>query len=141
MEQFFQFVIEHWFLWAAFVILIVLLILNELRTNVGGVTKVSPQNATHLINREKAVVIDIRDQAVFQDGHITGAVNIPLKNFSDQKNKLQKYKKRPIILVDVQGQQAAKVGAQIVKDGFDNVCFLQGGIVAWRNASLPLIKG
>jgi rhodanese-related sulfurtransferase len=140
MQQFLQFVINHWFLWSVLSIFVALLIYHEINANAGGGRKISPQDAVQLMNREKAVLIDLRDQTNFENGHVTGAINIPLKHLSEKNDKMQKYKKRPIILMCIQGQHAAKACAQLVKQGYEKVYFIGGGIGAWRSASLPLIK-
>ncbi|MEM1243337.1 MAG: rhodanese-like domain-containing protein [Pseudomonadota bacterium] len=140
MEQFFQFVGNHWFLWSVLVILIALFILQELQSQRSVGKRLSAQDAINLINRQNALVVDVRDKTNFLDGHVIGALNLPLKNLDKSDKKLQKYKKKPIVVMDVNGQAAVKACGQLTKDGYENVNYLNGGIRSWRQAGLPLIK-
>ncbi len=105
-----------------------------------GVRKLSPMDATRLINHEDAVIIDVRTDGEFRQGHIVNAVNIPESQLGDRLGKLGKYRGRPVITTCRAGQISVKAGSRLVADGFEQVYSLNGGILAWEGASLPLTK-
>ena len=105
-----------------------------------GVRKLSPMDATRLINHEDAVIIDVRTDGEFRQGHIVNAVNIPESQLGDRLGKLGKYRGRPVITTCRTGQISVKAGSRLVADGFEQVYNLNGGILAWEGASLPLTK-
>ena len=105
-----------------------------------GVRKLSPTDATRLINHEDAVVIDVRSDGEFRQGHIVNALNIPDSELADRLGRLNKYRGRPVITACRTGQISVKSGGKLVADGFEKVYSLNGGILAWEGASLPLTK-
>jgi len=135
-----QFVIRHWALVSAFVIVLILLLLEEADAQVGGANQVSITEATNLMNHEKAVVIDLRDADAFKLGHIIGAKHFFEADLDDNKVKIEKFAKKPIIFVDTNGTKAAKVAARFKKAGLDSVRVLKGGMNAWLGADMPTVK-
>ncbi|HSU76183.1 MAG TPA: rhodanese-like domain-containing protein [Burkholderiales bacterium] len=102
---------------------------------------VNPAQATHLINREDAVILDVRDPAEFAAGHVLGARNVPLARLDAPAPDLLKRKERPVIVYcDGRGDRAGKAAAALKKAGFTRVTHLSGGIKAWQDAGLPLEK-
>ncbi len=140
MEQLPEFFSNHSSLTMAFVVILGLLIWTLWQTAGRGLKKLSPMDATRLINREDAVVLDVRPDGEFTQGHIVNAVNIPQKSIQDQLAKLDKYRGRPIITACRNGQSATGVGNTLRKNGFDPVYNLAGGLIAWEGANLPLVK-
>ncbi len=106
----------------------------------GGGRRLSPSDATRLINHEDAVIVDVRPDAEFGQGHILNAVHIPEAKLSDQLGKLRKYKQRPIITTCRTGQLSMRASNVLRKNGFENVYNLAGGLAAWEGANLPLTK-
>lgn len=137
--QLFEFITNHWPLVATFVALLLLLIFSEMRSKLTGATKVSPQQATLLINKEDALVIDLRDDAAYQKGHIISAKNVLPANLLTY-NKLPS-KDKPVLLTCQSGYQSAALGRQLRKQGFEHVYYLAGGIDNWINSGLLLTKG
>lgn len=140
MEHFIQFVINHWILWLALVAIVVMLIVEETSANIKGVNKINTQQATDLINHENALVVDVREEIEFKEGHIISSMNIPFNGFENNINKLIKYKNKPIILVDNNGQISIKAGAILRKQEFEKLYTLTGGIIGWKRGGLPLMK-
>ena len=139
MPQFVEFVVNHWVLSVTFVALLSLLIWTSF-AHAGGARKISPLDATRLINSENAIVLDVRGDGEFGEGHIVNALHIPQGSLKDRLDKLEKYKKRPIISTCRTGHQSASACSLLRKNGFEKVYSLSGGILAWQNASLPLTK-
>ena len=102
----------------------------------GGVT---PAAAVQLMNKEKAVVIDVCSAEEFAAGHVAGAKHIPLADLATAKG-LPGNKKLPIVVVCASGQRSAKAAAELKKLGHENVQSLAGGLKAWREANLPIEK-
>lgn len=141
MDHFSQFIGNHVLLCSAFAVVLFLIFFVEARIAGGNGNHLTPQSVTQAINRENAVVIDIRDTSSFREGHIVGSVNIPMADWATQEKKLDKYHGKPIILVDAVGQKVQMYRAKLLKSGFENVKILAGGINGWRAASLPIVKG
>jgi rhodanese-related sulfurtransferase len=99
---------------------------------------VSAAEATHLINREDALVIDVRDPGEYGAGHILGAKNVPLSRLDD--GELAKRKERPVIVYCDGGDRSSKAMAAFKKQGFTRVANLSGGLRAWQQAGLPVEK-
>jgi len=109
------------------------------RRTTGG-PYVTPQQATHLINREDATVVDVRDPGEYGTGHILGAKNVPLARIEDGANDLAKRKEKPVIVYCDTGARGSKAIAALKKQGFARVSNLNGGIGAWQQAGLPVEK-
>lgn len=131
-----EFATRHYVLSGAFVVLLVLLIVTELRR--GGRT-VSNRELTALVNGEQGVVIDVRAPKDFAGGHIVGALNIPLDKLAARQGELEKYRGKTLIVVDAIGQHAGSASRDLKKAGFDAVK-LSGGIGNWRADNLPVVK-
>ncbi len=140
MQQFIEFATRHWELCAAFLVVLVVWVVLELRNKLMGITEHSPHEVTMLINRHEAVVLDVRDNTQFNNGHIISSINIPLAELDTKLNQLAKYKAQPIILVYPIGESAAKIGALLQNNGIEKVSSLKGGIAAWQSNGLPLVK-
>ena len=93
-----------------------------------------------MVNSEKAVVIDIREQKEVADGKLPGALHIPLSQLKERLAELDRYKERPLIAYDARGQRTLSAAATLARAGFKNLHGLHGGIKAWRDAGLPLEK-
>ncbi len=140
MERLLEFISNHSSLAMAFVVILGLLIWTLWQGAGRGLKKLSPADATLLINREDAVILDVRSDGEFNQGHIVNAVNIPQKSVQEQLSKLNKYRNRPIITACRNGQAASGVGNTLRKNGFEQVYNLAGGLIAWEGANLPLVK-
>ena len=137
MDKFFQFIVNHPFLVGTFVLLLALFIRNETRR---GGHSVSVQQLVDLVNREGAIVLDVRDKKEFQAGHIVDAISIPFATLESRVEELKKYKDKPIIVTCKMGQHAGAAGTLLRKQGFENVSRLTGGMAEWLNQNLPVIK-
>ena len=100
----------------------------------------NPAEAVGLMNREKAVVVDVCEPGEFAAGHITGARNVPLAQLEAQLSGVVKNKATPVILVCQAGARSARAMAVARKLGYENVHSLAGGLKAWQAASMPVSK-
>jgi len=141
MEQLFQFVGNHPTLFLAFGAVGGVLLWSFFGEQLQGIQSLQPQEATLLINHEDAVVLDVREDTEFLQGHIINSVHIPLGSLSDKIMRLEKYRGRPIILSCATGSRSASAYHRLKKLGFERVYNLRGGLMAWQGASFPLAKG
>jgi len=106
-----------------------------------GGPSVSPSQATQLINREDALVIDVREPGEYGAGHILGAKNLPLSRVDSGGAELApKRKDRPLILYCDTGNRSGKAAAALKAQGYTRVLNLSGGMGAWQQAGLPVEK-
>ncbi len=136
MDRLFEFVGNHWWLvgiWAAF--LIALFMDNSKRSG----KAVSPAEATLMINKENALVLDIRDKKDFSAGHLANAMNIPFTSLASRLDELNAHKERPVILVCKTGQTVSVAGKMLREKGF-NAVRMSGGMMEWTNLNLPVVR-
>ena len=110
-----------------------------LRKGTGG-PWVNTLQATQLMNRDDALVVDLRPAAEYAKGHILGARNIPLPELERRAGELDKHKAKPVIVHCGDGNRAGGGAALLRKGGFANVVNLSGGYAAWQQAGLPVEK-
>lgn len=101
----------------------------------------NPGQATLLINREDALVIDVRSPAEFAAGHLPEARNIPLDKLAERQAELDKLKDKPLLVCCASGMRSAKACGELKKAGFARLYNLDGGIDAWVGAGYPIKKG
>ncbi len=133
-----EFATRHWWLVALFFIILAMIIVYEIK-NAANSNKTSPAQATLLMNREDAVILDIRNKESFEISHIINAIHIDANDIADNLKKLQKNKDKPIIICCQYGQDSVKVAATLKSNGFEKVHILAGGINAWQGANLPTV--
>ena len=106
-----------------------------------GAASVGTAEAVRLMNREKAVLIDVSEPAEFANGHAGGARNVPFGQLAGANNKaLPSNKALPLVLVCPTGARASRAVALLKQAGYENVRSLAGGLTAWREANLPVEK-
>lgn len=132
------FVVENWWLILVALASGTMLFMPALR---GAATAgLSPSQAVQMINREKAVVIDVCETDEFAAGHLGNAKNIPLSLLEEKLPAAVKNKALPLILVCQSGARSGRAVAIARKLGYAKVQSLAGGLGAWRSASLPVEK-
>ncbi|MCK6391491.1 MAG: rhodanese-like domain-containing protein, partial [Azonexus sp.] len=102
---------------------------------------VSPAEATRLINRENALVLDVREPDEFAAGHIPDAINIPVAKLAERIQELDKFRSRPLVVCCLSGMRAGRACSELKKQGFEQLNNLSGGIDAWIGANYPVKKG
>ncbi|MEO8401877.1 MAG: rhodanese-like domain-containing protein [Gammaproteobacteria bacterium] len=122
------------------IVLVILVIVEFIKIKRGG-NRLTPAKMTQLINHEKAVIIDVRAQDAFLSGHIVGAISLPLSDIKNKMKKIEKFKSQPVVIICAAGTESSRAAAILTQEGFNNVQTLNGGIRAWRDAELPLVKG
>lgn len=141
MDQLIEFAGNNPILSAVWAGLVVALVYSFVSGALSKVKELSTHEATILMNKDDAYVLDIRPAAEFKKGHILGAKQLKpeLINQADFKS-LENTKDKPIVVVCAMGMTAKKTANAMIKAGFPNVSVLKGGMNAWQGASLPVSK-
>lgn len=140
MEQLFEFLVNHWALSLALVVIVVLIIRMEMGWSFSSIPALTPSELVAKINRESAVVLDIRPQERFDDGHIVNSQHFVVAEMDKKIKKLNKFKSKPIVVVCEKGISCQKVAKDIAGQGFEDVYYLKSGITGWKDAQMPLSK-
>ena len=101
---------------------------------------ISTLQATLLINQQNALVLDAREAAEYEKGHMLNARNIALGELQTRAAEIEKHKAKPVIVVCDNDNRSGRAATALRKLGFEQVFTLSGGIGAWRQAGLPLEK-
>ncbi|MEO8152244.1 MAG: rhodanese-like domain-containing protein [Rhizobacter sp.] len=133
-----KFLVDNWYLIVTALVTGGLLLWPRLR---GGnqMGAVSTAEAVQLINRERAVVIDVSEPAEYAAGHAGGAKNVPFGSL-ESTSDLPKNKALPLVLMCPSGARASRAVGILRKLGFENARALAGGLKGWRDANLPVEK-
>lgn len=110
-----------------------------IRRGTGG-PRVNTLEATLMMNKEGAGLVDLRDDADFAKGHVLNAVNIPMAQLESRLGELSKFKDKPLIVYCDAGNRSGAALVILKKNGFDKAFNLGGGMAAWQQAGLPLEK-
>jgi rhodanese-related sulfurtransferase len=133
-----KFLIDNWYLILAAVVSGGMLLWPLLQRG-SGAGKLTTSEAVMLINREKAVLIDVSEPREFASGHAAGAKNVPLGGL-ETSSELPKNKALPLVVLCPTGSRASRAVAILRKLGYQNSRALAGGLAAWREANLPIEK-
>ncbi|WP_445946781.1 rhodanese-like domain-containing protein [Shewanella sp.] len=117
------------------------LVISVIKAGTSKVKNISHQELTQLVNKQNAKVVDVRAKEDFRKGHIIDGLNISLAEIkNNQLSALEKYKANPIILVCKTGMTSSQAAQLLVKQGFEDIHNLKGGMDEWQAANLPLVK-
>ncbi|KOC87994.1 rhodanese-like domain-containing protein [Winslowiella iniecta] len=142
MQEIMQFASNHPILSLAWVALLVLVIVTTVKGMFSKVKTISRGEATRQINKEDAVVVDVRSRDDYRKGHISGAIHIAAADIKKGSfAELEKHKAQPVIVVDATGTSAAESAAQLNAAGFAQVSVLKEGVSGWSGDNLPLVRG
>ena len=134
-----NFFVENWLLILLAFVSGGMLVWPMVQRSSGGGSAVSASEAVRLINREKAVLIDVCEPGEYATGHAIGARNVPLGQLDGAK-ALPSNKALPVVLICASGARSARGAAQLRKAGYDKAVTVAGGNAAWRDAQLPMEK-
>lgn len=132
-----KFIVDNWMLIVVALSSGGMLLWPVIQSSGGGLTA---EGAVQLINREKAVVVDVCEAEEFAVGHVGGAKNIPLNSLEEKLAAAVKNKTLPLILVCQTGARSARAVAIAKKLGYEQAQSMAGGLKSWRTANLPLEK-
>jgi len=118
-------------LWFMFLYMIV-------NSYVKGVWDRTPQQVVQLMNNEDSIILDVRENNEYKDGHIIDSIHIPMSEVKNRLSELEKYKDSQVIVSCRSGHRSSRTCALLKKSGFNNIFNLHGGILAWENDKLPI---
>lgn len=137
MDRLIEFATNHYYLIAAWGLTLAMLLWTEKRKSGRSV---SPAEATRMINKEGAAILDIRSRKEWDTGHITGATHIPLVDLDRRLGELKIAKDSPVIVVCNLGQTAGAATKKLKSAGYTAAVRLSGGMTEWRGANMPVVK-
>lgn len=141
MDQIIEFAGNNVILAGVWVALVLAIIYSFVAGSLSPIKEIGTHEATMLMNKDDAIVVDIRPPAEFKKGHILGAKQLKSEQITKADfTSLEKHKGKPIIVVCAMGMTAKKTASSMLKSGFDNVSVLKGGMNTWQGASLPVAK-
>ena len=117
----------------------ILLLWPWLTTKVSGAVTLTPLEAVQMMNRNKGLLVDVRDAAELQQGQVPQALHLPLTELTKRAAELGKNKERPLIFMCQSGKRSVLAGVVARKLGYSAVYSLEGGYPAWVKASMPVV--
>lgn len=134
------FVQNNWMLIAVFLMSGAMLAWPLLQRRFSLVKEVNNAEATQLINRRNAVLLDLREAKEFSGGKLPNAIHIPLSQLAGRVSELAKFVARPVVAYCDIGRRSRTAAGTLEKAGFKEIYTLQGGISAWKKDGLPVEK-
>lgn len=141
LEELLAFFGRHPYLSLGLAGLTVALAYTEIARLFRGYKALRPAELTGLINRDNALVVDLSPSSDFEKGHIIGSKSVAPSQFDPESKLLANVKQLPVVVVCRNGMASAGAAKRLKKAGFEQVYWLDGGVAAWQQADLPLVKG
>jgi|SRR5689334_13296799 len=132
------FIEKNWILILAFVLSGAMLLWPLVQRRLSPMKEVGTLNVTQLINRNNALLLDVREANEFTGGKLPNAVHIPLSQLAARAGEIAKSTARPVVVYCALGKRGRAAGAILANQGFADIYMLQGGLKAWKDAGLPL---
>ncbi|OCG14627.1 rhodanese-like domain-containing protein [Gilliamella sp. wkB292] len=135
------FVKNHLLLSLGWVVLFIAIIVLTIKSKLSKVKIINNAQAINMINKQNAVIVDIRSADSFKKGHVTESHNVlPIDIKNASAKTIDKFKEDLIILIDENGLSSTNIGEILVKQGFLHVYALKDGIAGWNGENLPLVR-
>lgn len=135
-----SFVKDNWWLFVMAVASGIGIIWPTIAKRMSGIPQLGVGDAVILLNRRDPVVLDVRSQGEFANGHLPHARLIPLGELKTRIGELDKFKDRPILVHCATGNRSHNAARLLKAAGFKEVFNMQGGVGAWQQAGMPLEK-
>ncbi|MHB8920623.1 MAG: rhodanese-like domain-containing protein [Halothiobacillus sp.] len=140
MQEFINFLMQHWALSLAALVLTIMLLANEMTRGLQKFRDLSAAELARMIGRENVLLLDVRETDEFRGEHIKGARHMALGTLAAKLGELESHKADQILLYCRSGNRSASAANMLVKAGFPNVGHLAGGIIAWKAESYPVAR-
>ncbi len=140
MGQLIEFIGNHPVPVLAFMATLGLLSFLEYQRLFSGTKALGPFVATQMLNSGEAILVDVRSDGEYKNGHIINARSMPVNNLDKHIHELEKYKEKDIVLYCDTGMRASKAAGKLKKNGFTRLNTIAGGLSAWEKASLPVVS-
>jgi rhodanese-related sulfurtransferase len=135
-----SFVQDNWMLILVFVLSGAMLVWPLFQRRFSAMKEIGTAETTRLINRQNAVLLDLREAKEFEGGRLPNAIHIPLSQLSGRAQELAKHASRPVVTYCATGRRSRMAASALTRAGFKEIYTLGGGIEAWKKDSLPLDK-
>ena len=139
MNDIISFAQQHLFMVVTWLVLLIAIIVNEWLNKSKKAPALSPQHLVDLMNNQNVKVLDIRNHQNFRQGHILNSHNIVWQN--QDINPFKPLQNDSLVIVCQQGNSASQLAEKLQKEGFSKVQILAGGLSAWQQNNLSLVKG
>ncbi|MEX1994602.1 MAG: rhodanese-like domain-containing protein [Steroidobacteraceae bacterium] len=140
MDQLLDYFTNHPLLAGAAVLMTLLVLGYELRQRSVGTIAVAPNDAIRMMNTG-AVLVDLRSANQFKDGHIEGARSVPGDALAADPKALERLAGKTLVLYCDNGATTAAALRTLTRAGVKDVFSLRGGLAAWKQENLPVVKG
>ncbi|KYP95941.1 hypothetical protein BG74_08020 [Sodalis-like endosymbiont of Proechinophthirus fluctus] len=141
MQEIMQFVGNYPILSLVWVVLLGAVIFTTFQSRFSKVGDIARGEAVRLINKEDAVIVDLRKRDDYRKGHIANSLNLAASDIkSGNLGELEKAKGKPVIVVFASGTTSRDPAQNLIKAGFDQVYVLKEGISGWSRENLPLVR-
>ncbi|MDD9805763.1 MAG: rhodanese-like domain-containing protein [Gammaproteobacteria bacterium] len=139
-DDYTMFIADNIFLFGILTALAVMIVSTEMKRLLKKYRDITPAEAVQLINREGAVMLDVRESSELETGRVRNAKFLSASVLPKRMDELDDIRDKPIITFCAHGLKARNICQLLSKRGFPNIYFLKGGIAAWEQANLPLTK-
>ena len=139
-DRLMEFAGNHWLMVSGLFITFILLVQDILDSAFKKHKSITPSQAVLLMNDDNTMVVDVREPSEFSEGHIQGAINIPLAKLNDRSYELEANKNQPIIVTCQSGTRSLAAGKKLTSLGYTQISELRGGMYAWLDQNLPITK-
>ncbi|AOV15858.1 sulfurtransferase [Acidihalobacter aeolianus] len=140
MHEYLDFVVSNPLPFAVLVFILAMIGWTEFSRMTSGVKHLSASEVVQLMNRDDAVILDVRDDAEVREGMIGKSKHIPLSALGQRLAELDKHREKTVIAYCRSGNRSSQACRMLRKAGFQRVVNLRGGMLAWRDANLPVRK-
>jgi len=140
MDRLLDYFTNHPLLAGAAALLTFLVLGYELRQRGTGGATVAPHEAIRMMN-SGAVLVDLRSANQFKDGHIVGARNVPGDQLAADAKALERLAGKSLVLYCDNGATTQAALRTLARAGAKDVFSLRGGLAAWKQENLPVVKG
>ena len=137
--QLVDFITKHWILCTLLVVVLLLFLQQEWQQRSAGTLQITPEQTVQWMNQQQALVIDIRSQTAFAQGHLLGSLHIEQALLEKKIQSLEKYRQRPLIIVCQAGHTAMQAAQLLKQQGF-TALVLGGGLQQWKSNGLPVVQ-
>tara|TARA_R110002096_G_scaffold196928_20_gene379911 strand:+ start:1662 stop:2084 length:423 start_codon:yes stop_codon:yes gene_type:complete len=135
-----EFFTNNIILFVALGIIIALIIRMEIKRAMRGFKDVTPTEAVQLINKQDAIMLDVRESNELSQGSIRDSKHLALSVLKQRVDELKTHAEKPIIAYCKTGNRSSAACEILKKNNFTNVMSLKGGIEGWKTANLPMVK-
>lgn len=106
---------------------------------VQSVSAITPGQALTMKNHG-VLLIDVREQDEYDTAHVAGSTLIPLGELPNRLGEISQHKDKPLIAICRSGKRSAQAVKLLHEKGFTQATSVEGGLIAWEQAGLPVVK-